>query len=275
MNILPLNNCIAVPKELILLVRVLLITIGSVIIVDCAILMAFGKVNFGSVVPFLLGIVFVIHGIFWHKVIAFIHQYRWLLYFWSGLWMVFFIWLVSFGIFTYVLQQQIKQSTKSVPAVAAIIVLGSGTVAGKPTPTLAKRLDTAVPLIKTQPNALVITSGGVGFQRTRSEADIMATYLHETHGVAFRCILQEGKSTSTEENLANSRALLEAKGLSITDPIAIVTSDFHSIRAASIARHQGYTQPLTIASPTPLSTRYNAWFREYFAFVSGWLLGEY
>ena len=275
MNILPLNNCIAVPKELILLGRVLLITIGSVIIVDCAILMAFGKVNFGSVVPFLLGIVFVIHGIFWHKVIAFIHQYRWLLYFWSGLWMVFFIWLVSFGIFTYVLQQQIKQSTKSVPAVAAIIVLGSGTVAGKPTPTLAKRLDTAVPLIKTQPNALVITSGGVGFQRTRSEADIMATYLHETHGVAFKCILQEGKSTSTEKNLANSRALLEAKGLSITDPIAIVTSDFHSIRAASIARHQGYTQPLTIASPTPLSTRYNAWFREYFAFVSGWLLGEY
>ena len=275
MNILPLNNCIAVPKELILLVRVLLITIGSVIIVDCAILMAFGKVNFGSVVPFLLGIVFVIHGIFWHKVIAFIHQYRWLLYFWSGLWMVFFIWLVSFGIFTYVLQQQIKQSTKSVPAVAAIIVLGSGTVAGKPTPTLAKRLDTAVLLIKTQPNALVITSGGVGFQRTRSEADIMATYLHATHGVAFKCILQEGKSTSTEENLANSRALLEAKGLSITDPIAIVTSDFHSIRAASIARYQGYTQPLTIASPTPLSTRYNAWFREYFAFVSGWLLGEY
>ncbi len=275
MNILPLNNCIAVPKELILLGRVLLITIGSVIIVDCAILMAFGKVNFGSVVPFLLGIVFVIHGIFWHKVIAFIHQYRWLVYFWSGLWMVFFIWLVSFSIFTYVLQQQIKQSTKSVPAVAAIIVLGSGTVAGKPTPTLAKRLDTAVPLIKTQPNALVITSGGVGFQRTRSEADIMATYLHEVHGVAFKCILQEGKSTSTEENLANSRALLEAKGLSITDPIAIVTSDFHSIRAASIARHQGYTQPLTIASPTPLSTRYNAWFREYFAFVSGWLLGEY
>ena len=275
MNILPLNNCIAVPKELILLGRVLLITIGSVIIVDCAILMAFGKVNFGSVVPFLLGIVFVIHGIFWHKVIAFIHQYRWLLYFWSGLWMVFFIWLVSFGIFTYVLQQQIKQSTKSVPAVAAIIVLGSGTVAGKPTPTLAKRLDTAVPLIKTQPNALVITSGGVGFQRTRSEADIMATYLHETHGLAFKCILQEGKSTSTEQNLANSRALLEAKGLSITDPIAIVTSDFHSIRAASIARHQGYTQPLTITSPTPLSTRYNAWFREYFAFVSSWLLGEY
>ncbi|WP_296274122.1 YdcF family protein, partial [Psychrobacter sp. UBA6730] len=132
---------------------------------------------------------------------------------------------------------RLASSQQPAPTVAAIIILGSGTVAGKPTPTLAKRLDTAVPLIETQPDALVMTIGGVGFQRTRSEADIMATYLHEAHGVAFERILQEGKSTSTEENLANSRALLEAKGLSITDPIAIVTSDFHSIRAASIARH--------------------------------------
>ncbi|MGO3640564.1 MAG: YdcF family protein, partial [Psychrobacter sp.] len=116
---------------------------------------------------------------------------------------------------------------------------------------------------------------GVGFQRTRSEADIMATYLYETHGIEFERISQEGKSTSTEENLANSQAILEEKGLSITNPIAIVTSDFHTIRAASIAKHQGYQQPITVASPTPLSIRYNAWFREYFAFVSGWLLGEY
>ena len=57
--------------------------------------------------------------------------------------------------------------------------------------------------------------------------------------------------------------------------IAIVTSDFHTIRAAAIAKHQGYQRPILLASPTPLSIRYNAWFREYFAFVSGWLFGEY
>ena len=161
------------------------------------------------------------------------------------------------------------------PAVAAIIVLGSGTVAGKPTSTLAKRLDTAAPLIKAQPEALALTSGGVGMGQARSEASIMATYLQQTHGIAFERILQEGKSTSTAENLINSQVVLEAQGVSIAAPIAVVTSDFHTIRAAAIAKHQGYQQPILLASPTPLSIRYNAWFREYFAFVSGWLLGEY
>ncbi|MBF0659322.1 YdcF family protein [Psychrobacter sp. NG25] len=262
-------------KVLFTITRVILFTIGIVIIVDCVALIAVGKINFGSVVPLLLGIVFVAHGLFWQTIRRYCCQNLWLNRLWYGLWAVFTIWLISFMIFIYSLQQQITLSTQPASTVAAIIVLGSGTVAGKPTPTLAKRLDTAVPLIESQPNALIITSGGVGFQRTRSEADIMATYLHETHGIAVEHILQEGRSTSTEENLANSRDILEANGLSIAEPIAIVTSDFHTIRAASIAKHQGYQQPITVASPTPLSIRYNAWFREYFAFVSGWLLGEY
>ncbi|KAA0923737.1 YdcF family protein [Psychrobacter sp. ANT_H56B] len=256
-------------------VRVIFTIIGSLMIVDCTILMAVGKVNFGSVVPFLVGMVFVAHGIFWRNIIRFICQNRWLGRLWYGLWMVFFIWLISFGIFVYALQQQIKQSAKSIPEVAAIIVLGSGTVAGKPTPTLAKRLDTAAPLIDSQKSALVITSGGIGFGQTRSEAYIMATYLYDTYDIPLKHILQEGQSTSTAENLIYSQEILAAKGISIKAPIAIVTSDFHIIRAANIARHQGYVQPIMLASPTPLSIRYNAWFREYFAFVSGWLFGEY
>ena len=262
-------------RTLLITTRTILTATGLVIIVDCVILMAVGKINFGSVVPFLLGSVFVAHGLFWQAIRKFVSRHRWLNRLWYALWGLFILWFISFVIFIYSLQQQIKLSQQPTPIVAAIIVLGSGTVAGKPTPTLAKRLDTAVPLIKSQPNAVVITSGGVGFQRTRSEADIMATYLHEAHGIEFERILQEGRSTSTEENLANSQAILEAKGLSIADPIAIITSDFHTIRAASIAKHQGYQQAITVASPTPLSIRYNAWFREYFAFVSGWLLGEY
>jgi len=258
-----------------MLVRVILTIIGSLMIVDCTILMAVGKVNFGSVVPFLVGMVFVAHGIFWRNIIRFICQNRWLNRLWYGLWMAFFIWLISFGIFAYALQQQIKQSAKPIPEVAAIIVLGSGTVAGKPTPTLVKRLDTAAPLINSQKSALVITSGGIGFGQTRSEAYIMATYLYDTYNIPLKHIYQEGQSTSTAENLIYSQEILAAKGISIAEPIAIVTSDFHIIRAANIARHQGYVQPIMLASPTPLSIRYNAWFREYFAFVSGWLFGEY
>ena len=255
--------------------RVILTITGLVLIVDCLILMAADKVNFGTVLPLLIGIIFIAHGLFWPAIRNFISKSKKLMFSWYALWSLFTIWLISFGIFISSLQQQIKRGEQPLQQVAAIIILGSGTVDGQPTPTLAARLNTAAPIIYSQPQALVVTSGGIGLGNTRSEANIMATYLQQTHSVPMQRILQEGKSTSTEENLLNTQAILKAQGVTLDDPIAIVTSDFHTIRSAAIARHQGYSQPIMLASPTPLSIRYNAWFREYFAFVSGWALGEY
>ena len=257
------------------LLRILLTIVGSVIMLDCIVLMTTSKINFGTIVPLLIGTIFLVHGLGWPIIHAKLDKNPVLRRIWLGLWLIFGLWLVSFLVFMYSLQQQIKRGTQDLPPVAAIIVLGSGTVDGKPTPTLASRLDTAAQLIEQQPQALIITSGGVGYERTRSEADIMATYLAQTRDIPLDRIYQEGKSTSTEENLAYSQAILAQQGISKSAPIAIVTSDFHTIRAAAIARHQGYEQPIPVASETPLSNRYNAWFREYFAFGSGWLLQEY
>lgn len=69
--------------------------------------------------------------------------------------------------------------------------------------------------------------------------------------------------------------ILEQQGLNQHATLAIVTSDFHTLRAAAIARKQGYDHFQMISAPTPLSTRYNAWLREYFAYISGWVLKEY
>lgn len=257
------------------MIRILLIISGVIIILDCLALMALGKINFGTVVPLMIGIIFVVHGVYWLRIRQFIERNRLLKRLWYGLWVLFVLWLISFGIFIGSLQQQIELSKQPVAQVAAIMILGSGTKDGRPTPTLAERLDRAVPIIKAQPQALVITTGGIGFGRTQSEAEVMANYLHKVHNIAFARVLQEGKSTSTEENMSYSQALLAQHQVSLDEPIAIVTSDFHTIRAVAIARHQGYEQPIAVASTTPLSIRYNSWFREYFAFVSGWLLGEY
>ncbi|MFC6205516.1 YdcF family protein [Psychrobacter urativorans] len=262
-------------KVLLTVSRIMVGAIGLVLIVDCVLLIAAGKINFGTLVPLGLGVVLVIHSVYWRSIYNYMTKTRWLKYGWYSLWVLLLIWLISFALFIESLQQQIKRSAQPLPPVAAIIVLGSGTVAGKPTPTLAKRLDTAVTIIDAQPSAIIVTSGGIGYGRQRSEADIMASYLHTEHSLPFERILQEGTSTSTQENLANSKIILAAQEVDLAEPIAIVTSDFHIIRAAAIARHQGYEQPITVASPTPLSIRYNAWFREYFAFISGWLLGEY
>ena len=83
----------------------------------------------------------------------------------------------------------------------------------------------------------------------------------------------EDQSTSTALNLSNSRIILEEKNIRINSPIAIVTSDFHTLRAT--AYKQGYGNITSIGANAPLSTRYNAWLREYFAYLSGWLLNEY
>ena len=111
--------------------------------------------------------------------------------------------------------------------------------------------------------------------KTITEAEAMAQYLQEQHLISTQRILLEDRSTSTELNLKNSKAILKQHQLSPQQPIAIVTSDFHTLRAEAIAHKQGYTNVLMVSAPTPLSIRYNAWLREYFAYLSGWLLNEY
>ncbi len=157
----------------------------------------------------------------------------------------------------------------------AIIVLGSGITQGKASPTLAKRLDRAGNIAQQQPQTSIIVSGGKDFGEIKTEAEIMSNYLEENYKIQLHRILQENKSTSTDLNLKNSQAILQQHDLSLNSKIAIVTSDFHTLRAAAIAKKQGYRNFITIGAETPLSTRYNAWLREYFAYISGWVLGEY
>ncbi|WP_323807526.1 YdcF family protein [Psychrobacter phenylpyruvicus] len=225
--------------------------------------------------PFLIGVVFITHAVFWFKIQHLLSRHQYLRTIWKTLWAIFGIWLVSFIIFAFTLHSHIKQPNEPLETVDAIIILGGGIQDGVPTPTLASRLDTAVPLIREQPEAIVITSGGVGIGETRSEGEAMAHYLYALHGIPFEDIYQEKKSTSTEENFLFSKKILADKGISLDDPIAIVTSDFHIPRSKAIAEQQGFTHIVTLASPTPLATRYNSWFREYFAYISGWILGEY
>lgn len=69
--------------------------------------------------------------------------------------------------------------------------------------------------------------------------------------------------------------MLHSYGLDDHINIVIVTSDFHTLRAAAIARKIGFKNVSTAGAYTPLGMRYNSWFREYFSFVSGWILQEY
>lgn len=120
-----------------------------------------------------------------------------------------------------------------------------------------------------------MVTGGLGTWENQTEAEAMTKYLEQQHSTPIQRIATEDQSTSTELNLKNTKAILKAHAITLDMPISIVTSDFHTLRASAIARKQGYSNIYTVSAETPLMTRYNAWLREYFAYLSGWLLKEY
>ena len=251
----------------------LLACTGSVLLLDALVLMAFRHFNVGVLVPAALGAAALGLAWQWRAVQAWRSASlprQWL---WRGAWALGFLWLISL-LWFWTRLLSLGLAPAQVPPVQAMVVLGSGTLNGEPRPVLAARLDTAAALAHLQPQAWIAVSGGVDWGETESEAEVMARYLEQRHGIDPQRLVLEKQSTSTELNLALSRPLLAERGIAADAPIAIVSSDFHLMRAQQIAQRQGFEQTYPVAAPTPLATRFNAWLREYFAMVSSWFLRE-
>lgn len=256
-----------------LLPRVLVL-VGMLLIIDAAVLMIVGKWHLGTLLPLFIGTMLFAHGHFWQKLQPYLASHPRLKKLWKLCWWGFAAWLVSLAIFFYYIAQNAHTQLTQQP-IRAMLVLGSGYKQGQPTPVLASRLDAAANLSKSQPEAWVILTGGIGLTEPTSEASVMGDYLVSQHHLPRSRLLLEEKSTSTELNISNSVPILASVNVTKSDSIAIVTSDFHTLRAKAIAHKQGFDNVVTVGSPTPLSTRYNNWLREYFAYLSGWLLNEF
>lgn len=243
--------------------------------VDSLALMTQGFFMVGVTVPGALGLALCGLSARWYSVQAWLQGKRWGTRLWRTGWVLLAAWGVSVAAFWIWLAQQVRGFEGAVTAapIKAIVVLGSGTPNGQPSPALRARLDTARELADAHPTAWVVVSGGVDFGETLSEGLVMGNYLRE-QGIAPARILQEERSTSTELNLQYSLPLLQAQGMGLDTTLAVVTSDFHTVRAQRIAQKIGFTHALPVAAPTPLYIRYNAWLREYFAMASSWVLGE-
>lgn len=251
-----------------------LAALGGLLLAQSAYLVTVKVTHLGVMLPAALGVVLVFLGTTQRSWQLWLEDqplrqvvWRWVL---AGFW----LWLSSlaafFGLLTQRQQAQNLQSLK--PEV--IVVLGSSTPNAQPSPTLVERLNLADALAQQNPSAKVIVSGGVDFRQSVSEASVMAAYL-ESKGLDKSRILLEERSTSTYENLVFSLRLLQAGGRKPETATVLVTSDFHTLRTGWIAKKAGWKNVITAGAVTPLYMRYNAWLREYFAFVSGWLLREY
>lgn len=149
--------------------------------------------------------------------------------------------------------------------VDAVIVLGAGVNGETPSLILQSRIDAAAGYLEKHPDIPVVLSGGQGPGEDISEAEAMYRALRSGGEEDSRYLLED-KSTSTAENFAFSKALLQENGVDTdTAVIAVVTSDFHCFRAHLIAQREGLTA-VDIPAEVPWRLlEVNYYIREFFA----------
>jgi uncharacterized SAM-binding protein YcdF (DUF218 family) len=130
----------------------------------------------------------------------------------------------------------------------AVIVLGAAVHGDQLSRTLEARLDRAVAYHQRNPQVLVVVTGGQGPQENLPEGVAMRAYLL-TRGVPDASIVVEDKASSTEENFAFSKALLDAR-LPAGYRVTFVTDEFHTYRASRIAAASGLVAD-HVSSRTP------------------------
>ena len=136
----------------------------------------------------------------------------------------------------------------------AIVVLGSAVWPnGRPSPSLNARTQHAIALYQAGYAPYLILCGGVG-GNPPSEAEVMRR-LAVSAGVPADALVIEDQSHSTEENLANAKKLMDARGW---HSAVIVSDPFHLYRAETIARDLGIEAYGSGASDSPTYARANS-----------------
>ncbi len=153
----------------------------------------------------------------------------------------------------------------------ALIVLGAGVHGDQISLALKYRLDAALEYSRQNPDALIIVTGGRGFQEDVTEAYAMEKYLLE-NGADPSSIIKEENASSTTENFKFSKEMLDERFGENNYRAAVVTSDFHVFRAVRIAAKCGL-DVTHIHAKTPLNTIVSSYIREAAAVAKLVILG--
>lgn len=148
----------------------------------------------------------------------------------------------------------------------AVIVLGAGTEDGIVSPVFRGRIDHSIWLYENGYVDLIILTGGVGEGNVVSDAAAARDYAL-SKSVPDSVILLEESSVITEENLNNSKIIMESHGLAD----AIVVSDpLHMKRAMLMAKDYGleaYSSPTPFTMYKSLKTQLPFLAREVFFYI--------
>ena len=134
------------------------------------------------------------------------------------------------------------------PAEVAMVLGNRAWLRGKPNPCLTGRVDTAVQLAQAGLVQRLLMSGGVDREDGRIEAEVMERH---ARSVGYAGPLQlEPVSSSTRQNLAMSRELLQAAGVR---SVVVVSEPYHLWRIERLASASGFDRDFQVqyaAAPT-------------------------
>ena len=116
------------------------------------------------------------------------------------------------------------------------VVLGSAVKNSQPMPDLMERLKTTVDYCEKNPNAVIIVSGGQGFDENTAEANVMYSYLVDK-GIGTDRIIREDQSHNTRENFKLSNEV--TGGILGQSRVVTITNNYHVFRAKLYAKMCG------------------------------------
>ena len=212
------------------LLRILCLAVGGFLVLDTLIVCCLSNYNLGVILPAVLGLPLLLLGLLWGRMDAGFWLFlRRLVLVCYGLGCLFLLFLGS------LMLRAIDRGAHG--DYDALIVLGAAVHGDRVTWVLSNRLDTAYDYAMQHPKTTLVVSGGQGDGESVTEASAMAGYLVRK-GVDPSRILIEDKATSTAENFAFSKAMIDEQ-LGPDASVGFVTTRFHVYRASRVAQKGG------------------------------------
>ncbi len=146
-----------------------------------------------------------------------------------------------------------------------LIILGSYSQGNELSKVLHSRLEKGSILLKENPHLRVILTGGNGSDIKLPEAEVMKKVLVEEFKISEERIIVEDLAQNTFENLLLCKPLIGNKR------VAIVTSEFHTLRVKMIAYRLKINCQI-IGAKTHWMKRYKWELREHLALIKSLFL---
>lgn len=231
--------------------QIVFIIIGAAVFVAFAAAVFDRVLNFGNIVGMLMGAAYVLLGVFINRLDV------------TNQRLVAVIAACVLLLMLLLMRNVYASGKTDAKSERVVIVLGCKVKGDRPSLALLKRTDAAYRFLLSNPSSVAILSGGQGRGENLSEALCMQQLLYD-RGIAKDRLILEDKSTSTDENIRFSLAIMEELGME--REVAIATSEYHQKRARLICSRYGI-KASSVSSKTKWNLLPTFLIREIFALI--------